>query len=128
LDLEICGKSFHVDAERVKASVESTLLYYGGWDLIPGDDKSSVLEGHKRLLFVNGDVDPWSELSVNEESGRSDVQTLKVFGASHHFWTHPVKETDDNHVVEARQSIYRHVYDWLGVDADSSSHYDLKTE
>eukprot|EP00985_Skeletonema_marinoi_P016597 scaffold8949_cov126-Skeletonema_marinoi.AAC.14 len=128
MDFEICEKSFGIDAKKVKASIESTREYYGGWDLIPGDDKSTVLEGQKRLLFVNGNADPWSELSVNEKRGSSHVQTINVPGASHHFWTHPVKESDDNHVVEARKAIYRHVYDWLGINEDSPRHYDLKTE
>jgi len=128
MDFEICEKSFGIDAKKVEASIESTLAYYGGWDLIPGDDKSAVLEGQKRLLFVNGNADPWSELSVNEKRGSSNVQTIHVPGASHHFWTHPVKESDDNHVVEARQAIYRHVYDWLGINEDSPRDYDLKTE
>ncbi len=112
----------------MKDSIQSTLAYYGGWDLTPGGDKSGALEGQKRLIFVNGDVDPWSELSVDEKRGNSHVQKIKVAGASHHFWTHPVRESDDKHVVEARQGIYRQIYDWLEIDADSPHHYDLKTE
>lgn len=128
LDFEICEKAFGIEAKEVKESIQSTLEYYGGWDLIPGDDKSGALEGQKRLIFVNGDADPWSELSVDEQRGNSHVQTMTVHGASHHFWTHPVRESDDKRIVEARQAIYRHIYDWLEIDADSPHHYDLKTE
>lgn len=126
----ICEKSFINDAEKVKASIESTLAFYGGCDLTPGDDQSSNLDGHTRLIFVNGDVDPWSQLSFFLERGSSsDVLRIKVPGASHHFWTHPVKEADGIHIVEARKVIYRHVYAWLGViAANSPRHYDLKTE
>ena len=131
LDLEICEKGFGIKANRVYAGIESTLKYYGGWDLVPGRevnsekeiellrDESRALEGHKRLLFVNGDADPWSELSVVNDKR---VQTIKVPGASHHFWTHSVKETDGHHVIEARKAIYRHVYDWLGIEG--SQHKD----
>jgi len=128
LDLELCEKSFGIDAMKVKEGIESTLLYYGGWDLKPGDDSSSALEGQKRLIFVNGDVDPWSELSVDEKRGSSHVQSINVPGASHHFWTHPVKDSDDKHIVEARQAIYRHVYDWLGINGESQPHSELKAE
>ena len=109
LDFEICEKAFGIDAKKVKDSIQSTLAYYGGWDLTPGDDKSGALEGQKRLIFINGDVDPWSELSVDEKRGSSHVQKIKVAGASHHFWTHSVRESDDKHVVQARQAIYRQI-------------------
>ena len=122
LDLELCEKSFGIDATKVEEGIESTLLYYGGWNLKPGD-------GQKRLIFVNGDVDPWSELSVDKKRGSShDVQSINVPGASHHFWTHPLKDSDDNHIVEARQAIHRHVYDWLGINGDTQSRYELEVE
>lgn len=87
-------------------------------------------EGQKRLIFVNGGADPWSELSVNESRGRGNVKvkTMKVPGASHHFWTHAVKESDDSKIVDVRKAIYEEIYNWLGINVDSPSHYVLETE
>jgi hypothetical protein len=44
-----------------------------------------------------------------------------VQGASHHFWTHQVKETDGIEVERIREYIYSVVMDWL--DIDSAARY-----
>ena len=36
-------------------------------------------------------------------------------GASHHFWTHPVLETDAPEIQQIREYIYSVVMDWIGV-------------
>lgn len=136
-DLEMCEYAFDVHPVRVMQAVRETLAYYGGRDL-----KAT------RVLSVNGNVDPWSELAlvVPDRRGRSDKTTINgntinksvvvpespdqqddpdrptwmVPGASHHFWTHRLKETDSPEVVQARQVIYKTALGWLlsGKDGD----------
>ena len=126
-DLELCQKIFDISPEDVKSSIQSTLEYYGGWDLTPSPDAmsstpvlgphlSDSLDTEQRILFVNGDVDPWSELGVSKLHIKSGQSVINVVGASHHFWTHKIQETDGEAIVDARQQIYNIVSPWLGVD------------
>lgn len=106
-DLEICSAAFGVSPEAVRQNVQDSLDYYGGWDM----------RGVGNILSVNGDVDPWSELALTPERQRIKSRrrpTVWVKGASHHFWTHPVKGTDGAEVQAVRDNIYSQVKAWLG--------------
>ncbi len=100
-DLEICERAFGIDAELVPKNVEDTLIDYGGWHM-----------GGSRILSVNGDIDPWSALSMNEGGANStDMPTYWSLGASHHFWTHEVKESDGDIIKATREMIHKWVID-----------------
>eukprot|EP00591_Stephanopyxis_turris_P003403 CAMPEP_0195517398 /NCGR_PEP_ID=MMETSP0794_2-20130614/10686_1 /TAXON_ID=515487 /ORGANISM="Stephanopyxis turris, Strain CCMP 815" /LENGTH=561 /DNA_ID=CAMNT_0040646201 /DNA_START=169 /DNA_END=1854 /DNA_ORIENTATION=- len=101
-DLEMCKTVYGIDSDTVKQNIQDTLEWYGGWDI-----KGS------RIMFVNGDVDPWSALAVTGDRGSPDQPTLWVKGASHHAWTHKVKESDSEEIVQAREDIYTQVTEWL---------------
>ena len=71
-----------------------------------------------RIFFINGDVDPWSALSVTTKTAPDAVSQnlfpiMWVRGASHHFWTHAVKDDDSENVVQSREVIYEQVSAWL---------------
>mmetsp|Transcript_8248 Transcript_8248/g.18591 ORF Transcript_8248/g.18591 Transcript_8248/m.18591 type:complete len:596 (-) Transcript_8248:134-1921(-) len=100
-DYEICERAFGVAPAQVRRAIQETLGYYGGRNLAA-----------TRILSVNGDVDPWSELALRHSHGRS-LPTLVVAGASHHFWTHASKSSDEAPVVAARQVIHQTVMNWL---------------
>ena len=106
------------------------MTYYGGWDLTPntgehkvgpspklGED-GSLVYGQKRIISVTGTVDPWTELALTGDKANADHPSVSVPGASHHFWTHKVKDSDDIHVVQARNAINDAVIDWLGLRND----------
>ncbi|KAL3779032.1 hypothetical protein HJC23_011471 [Cyclotella cryptica] len=127
-DLELCQKVFGIDPADVATSVQSTLEYYGGWELTPSaeamDNANSSSgprlvsdQGEQRILFANGDVDPWTELAVSGARGATNQLTVTVPGASHHFWTHKVQDTDGAAIEAARKGIYNTVSSWLGVGA-----------
>lgn len=101
IDFEICEQAFGVSREDVAANVAKSHEYYGGWNM-----------DARRILSVNGDVDPWSMLALTTERG-DELPTHWVKGASHHFWTHPVKKTDGQEVMDARDIIYLKVIQWL---------------
>jgi hypothetical protein len=101
IDFEICEQAFGVSREDVAANVAKSHAYYGGWKM-----------DARRILSVNGDVDPWSMLALTTKRG-DDLPTHWVKGASDHFWTHPVKETDGQEVMDARDIIYLKVMQWL---------------
>ena len=126
-DLELCQAAFGIAPETVKKNIEHTLTYYGGWNLTPNTsigpkevdldnlEVDNIFDGQKRIIFITGDVDPWTELSYTQ-SGSKDHPSISVQGASHHFWTHAVKDSDSEYIVSARQTIYDTVSDWLQVE------------
>ncbi|KAL9188898.1 hypothetical protein ACHAXT_011388 [Thalassiosira profunda] len=130
-DLEVCQAVFGIDPDTVKSSVDSTLTYYGGWKLTPNtgdqtgpqssmaEEGEDTLDGQKRIIFVTGDVDPWTELALTD--GNDDHPSISVQGASHHFWTHKVLESDGDAIVAARQTIYDTVSNWLEISEQSVS-------
>lgn len=118
--------------------MDATLKYYGGWDLDPdtGEDEDGphmlgngkdAPDGQKKILFVTGDVDPWTVLAVTEDKGNKDHPSVSVHGASHHFWTHQIKESDTEQVREARDKIYETVYGWLGLSRAPKEEYSVQS-
>eukprot|EP00536_Pseudo-nitzschia_multiseries_P000725 jgi/Psemu1/321756/estExt_fgenesh1_pg.C_90017 len=116
MDLEICSRLFNIPSDSVYQNVQSSLDLYGG--------KEFLDSGASRILTVNGNVDPWSALGLEESDSASYLLPAKmVDGASHHFWTHAVKDTDALEIIKIREYIYACVMNWLGL----SHHYDYLT-
>ena len=88
------------------AAVAATNGFYGG------DRPDQLSPPATRVLYPNGDVDPWHGLSVLE-APTPQLPVLMVSGASHHAWTHPSAPTDQPTVVAARQTIRMQVSAWL---------------
>ena len=107
--LDICEQVFEISSEITEKQVNLSNVHYGGWKY-----------GGTNVFFVNGDVDPWhanAVLSPNNEY----QQTLMVKGASHHFWTHPPKPTDQQSVQMARTAIEKQVASWIAQSAFHST-------
>jgi serine protease 16 len=102
-DLAICQAAYNIT--NVNENVQATRDYYGGLDISAGS----------RVLSVNGDVDPWSVLGLHT-SPKYSLPVEIVAGASHHFWTHQVLETDSPEIQQIREYIYSVVMEWIGVD------------
>ena len=100
--LEDCRIAFGDDArDGVMRAIEATNEAFGG-----------VTPAATRLLFVNGEIDPWRAASVTN-SPSSGIEVLFVPGASHHAWTHPERANDSHALIAARQSIHATVTRWL---------------
>ena len=97
LDYELCQILFGISAVQVDEQVAMTLTRYGGRSI-----QSS------RIFFINGEIDPWRGLSVLKPVN-NDMRVLRVPGASHHFWTHPILDTDDQLIRAAREEIWSEV-------------------
>ena len=83
--------------------------------------------GASRIMFPNGDIDPWKALGVGVDifspnglapHDSEDLPTLMVDGASHHFWTHPSLPTDAPEIREARSVIWYQVDTWLNLPSE----------
>lgn len=105
-DLEVCERAFGVDALTVAKAVQATNEWSGGWRM-----------DATRILSVTGTIDPWSEMAMQNPSRHYNVTALPVVyqvpGASHHFWTHPIRDTDGSAIEAARVLIFDTVHAWL---------------
>ena len=103
-DLDLCASSFGLLPDTVIEVINETNNTYGG-------DKIQA----SRILYPNGDVDPWHALGVLTPPNK-DTATLWVEGASHHYWTHPPLPEDSVEIKTARDVIHSTVKQWLDED------------
>ena len=79
----VCRTAFgDAVASATAAAVAAVATEYGG-----------LRPGSSRVMYVNGEFDPWYAASVAVPPGE-ETPVLLVRGASHHPWTHPPKPTD----------------------------------
>ncbi|KAF0879871.1 TSSP protease, partial [Crocuta crocuta] len=104
--LELCEQVFGLSSSSVAQAVAQTNSYYGG-----------QTPGATRVLFVNGDTDPWHALSVTAASGPSEPSesALLIPGASHCVDMAPETSSDSSNLRLGRQSILRRLQTWLGL-------------
>jgi serine protease 16 len=114
-DFEICQVAFNVTSQTVPANVYKTRELYKGWNM-----------NTTRVFNVNGEVDPWSTLAITKDHGTQKLPNDMVQGASHHFWTHAVKDTDTESVKKARDKIHHQVITWLDQDAHNYETISVK--
>jgi serine protease 16 len=76
MDLEsntlLCKQLFGLDVANVEDRILFSNDYYGG----NTPDAS-------RIIFVNGDIDPWHVLSVLESDEEQDITSILIHGGSH---------------------------------------------
>jgi len=96
-----CQSEFKIPEVLVKANVDDTNTFYGG------DHPAGT-----RVLWVNGEVDPWHGLSVLKNLS-AEMPAIWVPGASHHAWTHPSADCTQDTVIKARKQIRDQVTKWL---------------
>jgi len=94
-----------ITPDMIQQSIDETNAFYGA-------DRPDVVRNATRIFYLNGNVDPWSGLSILS-SPAPTLPTLIVDGASHHAWTHPAKPTDQATVIAAKQAINKQVLAWL---------------
>jgi serine protease 16 len=120
LDLEICFRLFNITSDNVYENVQSSIDLYGG--------KKFLDSGASNILTVNGNVDPWSVLGLEESDSTNYLLPVKmVEGASHHFWTHAVKDTDAIEIIKIREYIYSCVMTWLGIEYSVATTNDMNS-
>ncbi|XP_004628534.1 thymus-specific serine protease [Octodon degus] len=100
--VELCEQVFGLSASSIARAVAQTNTYYG-----------AQAPGTTRVLFVNGDMDPWHVLSVTQASGPSGAALL-IPGASHCADMAPERPSDPMSLRQARQSILQQLQTWLG--------------
>ena len=98
---DFCQTAFGVSKAQTRMAIAASNAHYGG-----------RAPNATRIMWPNGEVDPWSSLSVLTQTNPAQP-TLMVAGASHHEWTHPALPTDLPSIVAARAAIRKQVAAWL---------------
>ncbi|XP_071061417.1 thymus-specific serine protease-like [Pseudochaenichthys georgianus] len=100
---EICLELFGISQNSLPGRVAFTNRYYGG------DEPHT-----HRVLYVNGGVDPWKELSVgNRTDGGEEAESVFIRDSAHCADMSRGRVTDRRSLKNARQEIEKHVQSWL---------------
>ncbi|XP_069500482.1 thymus-specific serine protease [Ambystoma mexicanum] len=99
--VDLCSQVFGIPADSVQTSVQFTNEYYGA-----DHPKSS------RIIFVNGNIDPWHALSVLKNQSHSEL-AIFINGTAHCANMGSPKPTDLPSLKKAREEIAVHVGKWL---------------
>lgn len=110
--VKICTALFgaEFDEKRIDDGIETVNQLYGG--LKPNVTK---------VVFTNGDMDPWSTLSILEDLS-DKAPAVIIPSASHCKDLIPNRTNDTEELREARKYIKHLIKDWIGVGDD----YKLK--
>ncbi|XP_032094626.1 thymus-specific serine protease [Thamnophis elegans] len=101
--LEICSQVYNISYRNVSEGVSFTNDYYGA-----NHPKAS------RVLFVNGNIDPWYPLSVLKNESDSEPAIL-INGTSHCANMYSPAPGDPLSLIHARQQITSWVGKWLNL-------------
>ncbi|XP_029475256.1 thymus-specific serine protease-like isoform X2 [Rhinatrema bivittatum] len=109
-ELDLCLQLFGISAESVQEAVLFTNEYYGA-------DRPKA----SRVLFVNGDIDPWHALSVLHNQSHSEL-AIYINGTAHCANMVSSKPLDPPALRQAREEIAQHIGEWL--EAAKRQHLD----
>ncbi len=100
---DFCSRDYNLSTNETVAKIAETNEYY----------QAKIAQATK-ILWVNGDVDPWHKQSNYKVSpGREQPVLPLVRGARHCAWMSVAKTTDQLAVKEARREIWETVDRWL---------------
>ena len=74
---------------------------------------TSLVGNASKILWVNGDLDPWHARSNLAPPAADQPVIWPVEGASHCAWMAPASEADQQSVQHARAAIYKQLSEWL---------------
>uniref|UniRef100_UPI00398EDDF2 LOW QUALITY PROTEIN: thymus-specific serine protease n=1 Tax=Pristiophorus japonicus TaxID=55135 RepID=UPI00398EDDF2 len=100
----ICGGVFGILPGRVQSAIDFTNDYYGA------DRPAS-----SRIIFVNGDIDPWHALSVLKNQSSSEV-AIVINGTAHCADLRSPEAQDPPSLRQARKKIDDQIGIWLAID------------
>ncbi|XP_051253528.1 thymus-specific serine protease isoform X1 [Dicentrarchus labrax] len=107
-ETEVCPIVFGISQHSLPGRIAFTNTYYGG----------NNPHTH-RVLYVNGGIDPWKELSVVEDRTRDggEAQTIFIKDTAHCADMMSGRATDRCSLKKAREEIEKHVSNWLKMAA-----------
>ncbi|KAG8002230.1 Thymus-specific serine protease [Nibea albiflora] len=111
VETEVCPMLFGISQHSLPGRIAFTNSYYGG------DNPYT-----HRVLYVNGGIDPWKELSVvqNRTEGGEDAQIIFIEDTAHCADMASRRATDRCSLKTAKEEIEKHVASWLKSAAEES--------
>ncbi|XP_044057224.1 thymus-specific serine protease isoform X1 [Siniperca chuatsi] len=105
---EVCPMLFGISHHSLPGRIAFTNNYYGG------DNPHT-----HRVLYVNGGIDPWKELSVVQDRAEEgeEAQTIFIKDTAHCADMMSGRVTDRCSLKRAREEIEKHVVSWLKMAA-----------
>uniref|UniRef100_A0A3B3S6E7 Serine protease 16 n=1 Tax=Paramormyrops kingsleyae TaxID=1676925 RepID=A0A3B3S6E7_9TELE len=101
--MELCPLVFGIAQGSLQSRIAFTNQFYGG-------DHPQT----QRVLYVNGDIDPWHKLSVVRNGTKEDKdRAILIEGTAHCADMNRAGSQDSPALRKARQEIKRHVTQWL---------------
>ncbi|XP_078100448.1 thymus-specific serine protease [Sander vitreus] len=106
---QFCPMLFGISQHSLPGRIAFTNTYYG----------ENVNPHTHRVLYVNGGVDPWKELSVVQDRTEDgeDAQTIFIRDTAHCADMMSRRVTDRCSLKKAREEIEKHVISWLKMAA-----------
>ncbi|XP_067306163.1 thymus-specific serine protease [Pseudorasbora parva] len=100
---ELCSRLFGISQDSLPVRIDFTNQYYGG-------NQPQT----QRVLYVNGNIDPWSALSVVwNDTMVEDDRVILIDGTAHCMDMNVDKSVDKPALHQARKEIERRVSMWL---------------
>ncbi|XP_036932963.1 thymus-specific serine protease [Acanthopagrus latus] len=109
---KVCPMVFGISQHSLPGRIAFTNTYYGG-------DKPST----QRVLYVNGGIDPWKELSVVQSRTEDGEEAESIFieDTAHCADMTSERVTDRRSLRKAKQEIEKHVASWLKTAAQEKT-------
>ncbi|XP_038549780.1 thymus-specific serine protease [Micropterus salmoides] len=105
---DVCNMLFGISQHSLQGRIAFTNTYYGG-------DNPPI----HRVLYVNGGIDPWKELSVVQDRSEEGEEAHAIFikDTAHCADMMSRRATDRCSLKSAREEIEKHVASWLKMAA-----------
>ncbi|XP_041796642.1 thymus-specific serine protease [Chelmon rostratus] len=107
---EVCPMLFGISQHSLPGRIAFTNTYYGG------DNPRT-----NRVLYVNGGIDPWKELSVVKDRTEDEAETIFIEDTAHCADMMSRRVTDRCSLKKARKDIEKHVASWLKMAAQEKT-------
>ena len=99
---DFCASEYNISTEATKLFVRRSNEFY-----------APLVRQATRIIWPNGDVDPWHGLSHLTSPGKDQPTIFPVKGAHHCAWMSSEREYDQKSVKDARKEIFGIVRKWL---------------
>merc|ERR1712039_1104302 len=102
---DFCVQIFNLSTRQTRAAIKRTDDYY-----------ASKVFSSTRVIWVNGNVDPWHGRSHLSPPGEDQPVIWPVEGAAHCAWMSAASPNEQQSLVRARTEIFTQLTDWLNVE------------
>ena len=100
---DFCASQYNISTEATRLFVRRSNQFYG-----------PLIAQATRIIWPNGDVDPWHGLSHLISPGAEQPAIFPIKGAAHCAWMSSEAEGEQQSLKDARKTIFSTIRKWLG--------------